>query len=86
MDPFRYRKAYAAMVQTTRMIEQRVQQSVNPEAEISEQHDISGLIFQDQDEDSMDWTPTGGRTPTVTAECGPPPPLSEKLRPLLNSS
>jgi hypothetical protein len=92
MDPFRYRKAYAAMVQTTRMIEQRVQQSVNPEAEISEQHDISekndisGPTFQDQDEDSMDWTPTGSRTPTVTAECGPPPPLSEKLRHLFTSS
>jgi hypothetical protein len=47
------------MVQTTRLIEQQVQQSVDPEAETSEQYDVSGATFQGQDEDSMGWTPTG---------------------------
>ncbi|KAH6615356.1 hypothetical protein C7974DRAFT_64652 [Boeremia exigua] len=83
MDPFRYRKAYAAMLQATQLIEQRLQQGVDAKPEQSAQHDVSGAAFQDQDPDSMDWTPTGSRTPSVAAECGPPPSLSEKLRPLL---
>ncbi|KZM21694.1 uncharacterized protein EKO05_0001755 [Ascochyta rabiei] len=83
MDPFRYRKAYAAMLQATQLIEQRLHQSVDLEVRQPEQHDESVAAFQDQDPDSMDWTPTGGMTPTTAAECGPPPSLSEKLRPLL---
>ncbi|KAJ4347609.1 hypothetical protein N0V95_005255 [Ascochyta clinopodiicola] len=83
MDPFRYRKAYAAMLQATQLIEQRLHQNVDLEASQPEQHDGLVAAFQDQDPDSMDWTPTGGMTPTAAAECGPPPSLSEKLRPLL---
>lgn len=83
MDPFRYRKAYAAMLQATQLIEQRLQQSTELENEDSEPLDTAGTAFQDQDPDSMDWTPTGSRTPTAAAECGPLPSLSEKLRPLL---
>lgn len=83
MDPFRYRKAYAAMLQATQLIEQRLQQVVDIGSEQTEPNEEFSPTFQEQDPDSMDWTPTGGRTPTVTAECGPPPSLSEKLRPLL---
>ncbi|KAF9695985.1 hypothetical protein EKO04_005768 [Ascochyta lentis] len=83
MDPFRYREAYAAMLQATQLIEQRLHQSVDLDVSQSEQHNGSSAAFQDQDPDSMDWTPTGGMTPTAAAECGPPPSLSEKLRPLL---
>jgi hypothetical protein len=83
MDPFRYRKAYAAMLQATQLIEQRLQQRTESEDENPKQLDAASAAFQDQDPDSMDWTPTGSRTPTAAAECGPPPSLSEKLRPLL---
>lgn len=83
MDPFRYRKAYAAMVQTTQLIEQRVQQCITSGSEQSRESDGAGVTFQEQDPDSMDWTPTESRTPIAAAECGPPPLLSETLRPLL---
>lgn len=83
MDPFRYRKAYAAMLQTSQLIEQRLHQGVDTEVKPSEQHDATGATFLDQDPDDMDWTPTGSRTPTAATECGPPPFLSEKIRPLL---
>src|SRR5690242_5943183 len=86
MDPFRYRKAYAAMLQATQLIEKRLQHDVETGVEPTEQRDASVVAFQDQDPDDMDWTPTGSRTPTATAECGPPPSLSEKLRPLLPAS
>lgn len=86
MDPFRYRKAYAAMIQTTQLVEQRVQQSVRSETAQSEENHVSSVSFQDGDPDSMDWTPTGSRTPVAAAECGPPPLLSDTLRPLLPAS
>ncbi|KAF1364977.1 hypothetical protein EJ07DRAFT_97315 [Lizonia empirigonia] len=86
MDPFRYRKAYAAMLQATLLIEQRLQQKDDSDFSQSEQHIETAAIFQDQDPDSMDWSPTGGMTPTAAADCGPPPSLSEKLRPLLPGS
>ena len=84
MDPFRYRKAYAAMLQATQLIEQRLHQNSDPEAEQLGQHnDTCSATFQAHDPDCMDWTPTGCMTPTGAAECGPPPSLSEKLQPLL---
>lgn len=86
MDPFRYRKAYAAMLQATQLIEQRLQQKDDSVFSQSEQHVETAAIFQDQDPDSMDWSPTGGMTPNAAADCGPPPSLSEKLRPLLTGS
>jgi hypothetical protein len=86
MDPFRYRKAYAAMLQASQLIEQRLHQNADPEETPPGEQIVSSTAFQDQDPDSMDWTPTGGMTPTAAAECGPPPPLSENLRPLLSGS
>lgn len=84
MDPFRYRKAYAAMLQATQLIEQRLEQNTVSKSELAEQHGDSVALKQDQDPDSMDWTPTGGMTPIAAAECGPPPPLAGKLQTLLS--
>ncbi|OAL50461.1 hypothetical protein IQ07DRAFT_587123 [Pyrenochaeta sp. DS3sAY3a] len=70
MDPFRYRKAYEAMVHTTQLIEERLNQE-DAASTVEASRDIS----LDQDYDSMDWTPT-----EPPPECGPPPALSEKIR------
>jgi hypothetical protein len=82
MDPFRYRKAYAAMLHATQLIEQRLNQDVDPGGERPEQGEEPIASFQEQDPDSMDWTPTETPTPP---ECGPPPALSKKLRHFLPS-
>ncbi|KAI4686588.1 uncharacterized protein J4E84_005869 [Alternaria hordeiaustralica] len=83
MDPFRYRKAYEAMVHTTQLIEERLNQDVqlNEEGTVDDDGDVPEAAFQEQDPDSMDWTPTESNTPPP--ECGPPPTLSRKMRHLL---
>lgn len=81
MDPFRYRKAYEAMVHTTQLIEERLNQDVQLNEEGAVQDDAPQIAFQEQDPDSMDWTPTESNTPPP--ECGPPPALSKKMRHLL---
>ena len=81
MDPFRYRKAYEAMLHTTQLIEDRLRQEFDPEEEATAQNDVPKAAFLGPDPDSMDWTPTESVTPPP--ECGPPPALSKKLRHLL---
>ncbi|OAK94401.1 hypothetical protein IQ06DRAFT_382096 [Phaeosphaeriaceae sp. SRC1lsM3a] len=81
MDPFRYRKAYAAMLHTTQLIEERLNQDPEVSEEQAEQNEAPKIAFQEQDPDSMEWEPTESRTPPV--ECGPPKPLSEKMRQFL---
>ncbi|EMD91454.1 hypothetical protein COCC4DRAFT_129186 [Bipolaris maydis ATCC 48331] len=81
MDPFRYRKAYEAMLHTTQLIEDRLRQDFEPEEEVTAQNDVPKAAFLGPDPDSMDWTPTESVTPPP--ECGPPPALSKKLRHLL---
>jgi hypothetical protein len=81
MDPFRYRKAYAAMLHTTHLIEERLHHDVEQGEENLEQEDTLKVAFQGQDPDSMEWEPTESNTPPV--ECGPLRPLSEKLRQFL---
>jgi hypothetical protein len=81
MDPFRYRKAYEAMVHTTHLIEERLHKDVEFNEDYAAQDDVPPAAFQEQDPDSMDWTPTGTSTPPP--ECGPPPALSKKMRHLL---
>ncbi|USP74297.1 hypothetical protein yc1106_01571 [Curvularia clavata] len=81
MDPFRYRKAYEAMLHTTQLIEDRLRQDLQPEEEISAEDEAPKTAVLGQDPDSMDWTPTESVTPPP--ECGPPPPLSKKMRHLL---
>lgn len=78
MDPFRYRKAYAAMLHTTQLIEERLNQDNNLNGESVVQDAVPKPAFQEQDPDSMDWTPTESTTPPP--ECGPLPALSEKIR------
>ncbi|KAF1915207.1 hypothetical protein BDU57DRAFT_518067 [Ampelomyces quisqualis] len=81
MDPFRYRKAYAAMLHTTHLIEERLNQDPEIGQEHSAQDEVPKVAFQEQDPDSMEWEPTESKTPPV--ECGPPRPLSEKMRQFL---
>ncbi|RMZ68922.1 hypothetical protein GMOD_00002815 [Pyrenophora seminiperda CCB06] len=81
MDPFRYRKAYEAMVHTTQLIEERLNQDVELNKETTARDGAPPVAFQEQDPDSMDWTPTESSTPPP--ECGPPPALSKNMRHLL---
>jgi hypothetical protein len=81
MDPFRYRKAYAAMLHTTHLIEERLNQDNELTADGSERDGATKVAFQEHDPDSMEWEPTESKTPPV--ECGPPRPLSEKMRQFL---
>ncbi|KAF2131630.1 hypothetical protein P153DRAFT_365204 [Dothidotthia symphoricarpi CBS 119687] len=81
MDPFRYREAYAAMLHTTQLIEEKLNRHVDLDEENLEQNDEAQVAFQEHDPDSMDWTPT--ESITSPPDCGPPPALSKKLRHLL---
>jgi hypothetical protein len=81
MDPFRYRKAYEAMLHTTQLIEERLHQDAELPEEHPEQDATDKVTFQEQDPDSMEWEPTESNT--NPAECGPPRPLSEKMRQFL---
>jgi hypothetical protein len=81
MDPFRYRKAYEAMVHTTHLIEERLHQDIELHETSAAQDEEPKAAFQEEDPDSMDWTPTESTTPPP--ECGPPPALSNKIRHLL---
>jgi len=81
MDPFRYRKAYAAMLHTTHLIEERLNEDVAVDPEEEARSGVPSAAFHEPDEDSMDWTPTGATTPPPN--CGPPPALSENMRHLL---
>ncbi len=81
MDPLRYRKAYEAMVHTTHLIEERLNQSVEADGEIISQDETPKFSSQDHDPDDMDWTPTESTTPPP--ECGPPPSMANKIRHLL---
>jgi hypothetical protein len=81
MDPFRYRKAYAAMLHTTNLIEERLNRDPELGEDRAEQDEAPKAAFQEHDPDSMEWEPTESKTPPV--ECGPPRPLSEKMRQFL---
>lgn len=81
MDPFRYRKAYEAMLHTTQLIEERLNQDAEIGTNAAAQDDSLKVAFQEPDGDSMDWTPT--ETTTPPPECGPPPHLSRQMRHLL---
>ena len=81
MDPFRYRKAYEAMLHTTQLIEERLHQDDEIEGELFDQNEAPKIAFQDYDPDSMDWTPTESTPPPP--ECGPPHSLANKIRHLL---
>jgi hypothetical protein len=82
MDPFRYRKAYEAMIHVSHLLEERLQQDPEAESEAAEGVEAPNVtVFEQEDPDSMEWTPTGAVTPP--AGCGPPPTAAKNMRHLL---
>jgi hypothetical protein len=69
------------MVHTTSLIEERLNKDFETNEQLIDQNEAPPAAFQEQDPDSMDWTPTESSTPPP--ECGPPPALSKKMRRLL---
>ncbi|KAF2686503.1 hypothetical protein K458DRAFT_198847 [Lentithecium fluviatile CBS 122367] len=82
MDPFRYRKAYEAMIHVSHLLEERLQQDPEADDNVAE-GEIAGpsAVFEQEDPDSMEWTPTGAITPPTA--CGPPPTAAKNMRHLL---
>ncbi|KAF2797201.1 hypothetical protein K505DRAFT_322760 [Melanomma pulvis-pyrius CBS 109.77] len=83
MDPVRrYRKAYEAMIHASQLLEARLNQETDGDAD-STAEDSTGpvSVLDNDDPDSMEWTPTGGVTPP--AACGPLPTTSKNMRHLL---
>lgn len=68
------------MLHTTHLIEERLHQDPELNEDAAESEDVPKAAFQEQDPDSMEWEPTESMTPPA---CGPPRPLSEKMRQLL---
>lgn len=82
MDPFRYRKAYEAMIHVSNILEERFSQDPAAEGDaVEEKTATNGVTFEQDDPDSMEWTPTGATTPP--AGCGPPPTTAKNMRHLL---
>ncbi|KAF2276054.1 uncharacterized protein EI97DRAFT_433464 [Westerdykella ornata] len=81
MDPFRYRKAYEAMIHASQLMETRLNHSVGDGSGNSANDDIAFKPPAGDDDDVMEWTPTGAITPP--AACGPPPSASKNIRRLL---
>lgn len=69
------------MLHTTHLIEERLNQDPEVSEEQANQNEAPKIAFQEQDPDSMEWEPTESKTPPI--ECGPPKPLSEKMRQFL---
>ncbi|KAH7114463.1 hypothetical protein B0J11DRAFT_541063 [Dendryphion nanum] len=82
MDPSRYRKAYEAMIHASQLLEARLNQDEPTESEGTIQGGTTeSLTTENEDPDSMEWTPTGSITPPTG--CGPPPTASKNMRHLL---
>jgi hypothetical protein len=79
----RYRKAYEAMLHVSHLLEERLQQDpeVEDDAAEGEIAAVNGTVFEQEDPDSMEWTPTGATTPP--SGCGPPPTAAKNMRHLL---
>lgn len=69
------------MLHTTHLIEERLHQDPEVSKDQADQIEAPKVAFQEQDPDSMEWEPTESKTPPV--KCGPPKPLSEKMRQFL---
>ncbi|KAF2638110.1 hypothetical protein P280DRAFT_529839 [Massarina eburnea CBS 473.64] len=82
MEPSRYRKAYEAMIHVSKLLEVRLNHDIeDDEEEADEEADKRGVIFEQDDPDSMEWMPTGVTTPPNG--CGPPPTAAKNMRHLL---
>lgn len=88
MDPFRYRKAYEAMIHASQLLEHRLDHTPLG----GERHGgplaakDAAVAFQAEDADSMEWTPTATDTATTLATCGPPPTVARNMRHLIPDS
>ena len=84
MDPVRrYRKAYEAMIHASQLLEARLSQETDEHNKsIIEDSVDPDTSLENDDPDSMEWTPTGGEATPPTA-CGPLPTTSKNLRRLL---
>ncbi|KAF2120456.1 hypothetical protein BDV96DRAFT_564870 [Lophiotrema nucula] len=84
MDPFRYRKAYEAMIHVSQLLEERLSQESESVAHNATE-EVGGAgaapTLENDDPDSMEWTPTGATTPP--AGCGIATTTSTKLQHLL---
>lgn len=85
MDPFRYRKAYEAMLHASQLLEARLngesEESGENSHRVNEDWPDGPPLLGHDDPDSMEWTPTGAITPPTG--CGPPPTAAKNLRHLL---
>ena len=81
MDPFRYRKAYEAMIHASQLLEDRLNNNSSLESE--EGQGKNQAVLEQEDPDSMEWTPTGTGTITPPTGCGPPPTAAKSIRHLL---
>ncbi|KAF1951423.1 hypothetical protein CC80DRAFT_206716 [Byssothecium circinans] len=83
MEPSRYRKAYEAMLHISKLLEVRLSQDTENDGN-EENAEMNGnvMVFQHDDPDSMEWTPTGAITPPNNG-CGPPPSAAQNMRHLL---
>ncbi|KAF2866693.1 hypothetical protein BDV95DRAFT_504095 [Massariosphaeria phaeospora] len=75
MDPFRYRKAYEAMIHASQLLEERMNQDASGDDGNEENGNFSN---EQHDPDSMEWTPSDTITPPTG--CGPPPTASKQIR------
>ena len=81
MEPFRYRKAYEAMIHASQLLDSRINPGVDGGTDSSTDEHPGIAPPLEEDEDTMEWTPTGAITPPTG--CGPPPSTSKNLRHLL---
>lgn len=83
MDPFRYRKAYEAMLHASQLLEVRLNDGHAAASQNPTDEDVGSPrpILEEEDDDTMEWTPTEAVTPPVG--CGPPPTTSQNMRHLL---
>ncbi|KAJ4296531.1 hypothetical protein N0V90_006576 [Kalmusia sp. IMI 367209] len=85
MDPFRYRKAYEAMIHVSQLLEHRLNHDTSLKGGESKAPVVaeSEATLEPEDPDSMEWTPTATGTTTPPAGCGPPPTTARNMRHLL---
>ncbi|PVI05945.1 hypothetical protein DM02DRAFT_55426 [Periconia macrospinosa] len=83
MEPIKYRKAYDALMHASELLERHLNQdhSERDGTEADKGSGENGTAFQQDDPDSMEWTPTGTTTPPNG--CGPLPTASKHMRHLL---
>lgn len=85
MDPFRYRKAYEAMIHASQLLEHRLDHTPLDGEAHNEYFAAKGVAvtLEAEDMDSMEWTPAAIEPATTAASCGPPPTIARNMRHLI---